>query len=88
MKLLDLTDKTIAQLVRETGISRSTLVDIIKGNTEFKSTSVENGMKISEALNLTIEELYNKIYNLKEEKYERNIRIYKRGVRRSMYFYT
>ena len=64
MKLLDLTDKTIAQLVRETGISRSTLVDIIKGNTEFKSTSVENGMKISEALNLTIEELYNKIYNL------------------------
>ncbi|RGI26742.1 XRE family transcriptional regulator [Coprobacillus sp. OM08-19] len=68
MKLLDLTDKTIAQLVRETGISRSTLVDIIKGNTEFKSTSVENGMKISEALNLTIEELYNKIYNLKEEK--------------------
>ena len=56
MKLLDLTDKTIAQLVRETGISRSTLVDIIKGNTEFKSTSVENGMKISEALNLTIEE--------------------------------
>jgi len=25
-------------------------------------------MKISEALNLTIEELYNKIYNLKEEK--------------------
>ena len=67
MKLLDLTDKTIAQLVRETGISRSTLVDIIKGNTEFKSTSVENGMKISEALNLTIEELYNKIYNLKEE---------------------
>ena len=42
MKLLDLTDKTIAQLVRETGISRSTLVDIIKGNTEFKSTSVEN----------------------------------------------
>ena len=62
MKLLDLTDKTIAQLVRETGISRSTLVDIIKGNTEFKSTSVENGMKISEALNLTIEELYNKIY--------------------------
>jgi len=63
MKLLDLTDKTIAQLVRETGISRSTLVDIIKGNTEFKSTSVENGMKISEALNLTIEELYNKIYN-------------------------
>ena len=59
MKLLDLTDKTIAQLVRETGISRSTLVDIIKGNTEFKSTSVENGMKISEALNLTIEELYN-----------------------------
>ena len=68
MKLLDLTDKTIAQLVRETGISRSTLVDIIKGNTEFKSTSVENGMKISEALNLTIEELYNKIFNLKEEK--------------------
>ena len=68
MKLLDLTDKTIAQLVRETGISRSTLVDIIKGNTEFKSSSVENGMKISEALNLTIEELYNKIYNLKEEK--------------------
>lgn len=68
MKLLDLTDKTIAQLVRETGISRSTLVDIIKGNTEFKSTSVENGMKISEALNLTIEELYNKIYNLKGEK--------------------
>ena len=68
MKLLDLTDKTIAQLVRETGISRSTLVDIIKGNTEFKITSVENGMKISEALNLTIEELYNKIYNLKEEK--------------------
>lgn len=68
MKLLDLTDKTIAQLVRETGISRSTLVDIIKGNTEFKSTSVENGIKISEALNLTIEELYNKIYNLKEEK--------------------
>lgn len=68
MKLLDLTDKTIAQLVRETGISRSTLVDIIKGNTEFKSTSVENGMKISEALNLIIEELYNKIYNLKEEK--------------------
>ena len=68
LKLLDLTDKTIAQLVRETGISRSTLVDIIKGNTEFKSTSVENGMKISEALNLTIEELYNKIYNLKEEK--------------------
>lgn len=68
MKLLNLTDKTIAQLVRETGISRSTLVDIIKGNTEFKSTSVENGMKISEALNLTIEELYNKIYNLKEEK--------------------
>lgn len=68
MKLLDLTDKTIAQLVRETGISRSTLVDIIKGNTEFKSTSVENGMKISEALNLTIEELYNEIYNLKEEK--------------------
>ncbi|WP_195946970.1 helix-turn-helix domain-containing protein [Faecalibacillus intestinalis] len=68
MKLLDLTDKTIAQLVRETGISRSTLVDIIKSNTEFKSTSVENGMKISEALNLTIEELYNKIYNLKEEK--------------------
>ena len=68
MKLLDLTDKTIAQLVRETGSSRSTLVDIIKGNTEFKSTSVENGMKISEALNLTIEELYNKIYNLKEEK--------------------
>ena len=68
MKLLDLTDKTIAQLVRETGISRSTLVDIIKGNTEFKSTSVENGMKISEASNLTIEELYNKIYNLKEEK--------------------
>ena len=68
MKLLDLTEKTIAQLVRETGISRSTLVDIIKGNTEFKSTSVENGMKISEALNLTIEELYNKIYNLKEEK--------------------
>lgn len=68
MKLLDLTDKTIAQLVRETGISRSTLVDIIKGNTEFKSTSVENGMKISEALNLTIEELYNKIYNFKEEK--------------------
>lgn len=68
MKLLDLTDKTIVQLVRETGISRSTLVDIIKGNTEFKSTSVENGMKISEALNLTIEELYNKIYNLKEEK--------------------
>ena len=68
MKLLDLTDKSIAQLVRETGISRSTLVDIIKGNTEFKSTSVENGMKISEALNLTIEELYNKIYNLKEEK--------------------
>lgn len=68
MKLLDLTDKTIAQLVRETGISRSTLVDIIKGNTEFKSTSVKNGMKISEALNLTIEELYNKIYNLKEEK--------------------
>ena len=68
MKLLDLTDKTIAQLVRETGISRSTLVDIIKGNTEFKSASVENGMKISEALNLTIEELYNKIYNLKEEK--------------------
>ena len=68
MKLLDLTDKTIAQLVRETGISRSTLVDIIKGNTEFKSTSVENGMKISEALNLTIEELYKKIYNLKEEK--------------------
>lgn len=68
MKLLDLTDKTIAQLVRKTGISRSTLVDIIKGNTEFKSTSVENGMKISEALNLTIEELYNKIYNLKEEK--------------------
>ena len=68
MKLLDLTDKTIAQLVRETEISRSTLVDIIKGNTEFKSTSVENGMKISEALNLTIEELYNKIYNLKEEK--------------------
>ena len=68
MKLLDLTDKTIAQLVRETGISRSTLVDIIKGNTEFKSTSVENGMKISEALNLTLEELYNKIYNLKEEK--------------------
>ena len=68
MKLLDLTDKTIAQLVRETGISRSTLVDIIKGNTEFKSTSVENGMKISETLNLTIEELYNKIYNLKEEK--------------------
>lgn len=68
MKLLDLTDKTIAQLVRETGISRSTLVDIIKGNTEFKSTSVENGMKISEALNLTTEELYNKIYNLKEEK--------------------
>ena len=51
MKLLDLTDKTIAQLVRETGISRSTLVDIIKGNTEFKSTSVENGiicfMKVS-----------------------------------------
>lgn len=68
MKLLDLTDKTIAQLVRETGISRSTLVDIIKGNTEFKNTSVENGMKISEALNLTIEELYNKIYKLKEEK--------------------
>ena len=68
MKLLDLTDKTIAQLVRETGISRSTLVDIIKGNTEFKSTSVENGMKFSAALNLTIEELYNKIYNLKEEK--------------------
>ena len=68
MKLLDLTDKTIAQLVRETGISRSTLVDISKSNTEFKSTSVENGMKISEALNLTIEELYNKIYNLKEEK--------------------
>ena len=68
MKLLDLTDKTIAQLVRETGISRSALVDIIKGNTEFKSTSVENGMKISEALNLTIEELYNKIYNLKGEK--------------------
>ena len=59
MKLWILTDKTIAQLVRETGISRSTLVDIIKGNTEFKSTSVENGMKISEALkSLTIEELY------------------------------
>ena len=30
--------------------------------------TLENGMKISEALNLTIEELYNKIYNLKEEK--------------------
>lgn len=67
MKLLDLTDKTIAQLVRETGISRSTLVDIIKGNTEFKSTSVENGIKIAKAFNLTIEELYNKIYLLKED---------------------
>lgn len=67
MKLLDLTDKTIAQLVRETGISRSTLVDIIKGNTEFKSTSVENGIKIAKAFNLTIEELYNKIYILKED---------------------
>ncbi len=62
MKLSDVTDKSIAQLVRDTNISRSTLVDIFKGVTELKKTSLENAVAIAKVLGMTVDELYNKLY--------------------------
>ncbi len=65
MKLSDITEKSIAQLVRDTNISRSTLADIYKGITELKSTSLENAVVIAKALDMSVDELYNKLYSTK-----------------------
>ena len=55
MKLSDITEKSIAQLVRDTNISRSTLADIYKGITELKSTSLENAVVIAKALDMSVD---------------------------------
>lgn len=68
-----LTNKTIAQLTRDSQLPRSTVDDILKGNTEFKNMSVKNAMRLGKALNMTIDELFGKIYTTRTWKsLERN----------------
>lgn len=64
---------TLSDVLKEKGISvnrlskniqipRKTLNDVAANNTLFKNTSVDKALKISKALDMTVEELYNKLY--------------------------
>lgn len=68
-KIRDLTDKSIAQLVRDTRIPRTTIADIINNKTELKNTSLENAIAIAKALEMNVDGLYKILYgtNLKGE---------------------
>lgn len=68
-KIRDLTDKSIAQLARDTHVPRTTLSDIANNKTELKNVSLENAVAIAKGLEMSVDELYKKIYgtNLKGE---------------------
>ena len=60
-------------MTRDSQLPRSTVDDIVKGNTEFKNMSVKNAMRLAKALNMTIDELFVKIYTTRTWKsLERN----------------
>ena len=53
---------SIYRLSKNTLIPNMTLSDIVNNITQFKNTSVDNALAISKALNMSVEELYNKLY--------------------------
>ena len=57
-KVLDSKNKSIYQLAKETGLAYSTLNYIVNGKTSFDKCSVDKFYKISQALDMSMDELY------------------------------
>lgn len=57
-KILDSKKKSIYQLTKETGLAYSTLNYIVNGRTPFDKCSVDKFYKISKALDMSMDELY------------------------------
>lgn len=57
-KILDKKNKSIYQLAKETGLAYSTLNYIVNGKTSFDKCSVDKFYKISQALDMSMDELY------------------------------
>ena len=53
---------SIYRLSKNTLIPNMTLSNIVNNDVQYKNTSVNNAMAISKALNMTVEDLYNKLY--------------------------
>ena len=49
-------------LWKETNLPKRTIYDLYQGNTEFKYIRVHNALKISKVLNMSIEEIYDYLY--------------------------
>ena len=53
---------TVTQLSKKTGIPQSTINNMYHKEYEFQDTSVEKAIKMANALEMNVEELYNEIY--------------------------
>ena len=63
--ILEENNISINGLAKITGVAIMTISDLCN-KTEFANTSTKNAIRISKALGMTVEELYNKVYEIKE----------------------
>lgn len=54
-------------LWKETNLPKRTIYDLYQGHAEFKYMRVHNALKISKALNMSIEEIYEYLYEYDEK---------------------
>lgn len=52
----------VTPLAEQTGLSRARINDLKNGKSYFSKLRVYNAIKIAKALNMTVEEIYNYLY--------------------------
>lgn len=52
---------SLSDLEKKSGVAHATLFDIYSGKTDFKKCSIDTAIKIANALNMDVKELYNKL---------------------------
>lgn len=62
LKFADLWPHTTASLSKMSGVPDQTVRDLVNGKTDFSKMSVANAVKLANAMNTTVDELYNRLY--------------------------
>ena len=62
LRFSDLWTGNTADLSKKSGVPEQTVRDLMKGRTEFSRMSVANAVKLAEAMNTTVDDLYKRLY--------------------------
>lgn len=62
LKFADLWPHTTASLSKMSGVPDQTVRDLVNGKTDFSKMSVANAVKLANAMNTTVDDLYKRLY--------------------------